>query len=62
MIKTAATLKENQNENVDGQSKNYVPVIPINMSKKIDREASLKELIRRCPECAARYNNSIKGE
>ena len=31
-------------------------LIPINMSKKIDREASLAELIRRCPECRAQYD------
>lgn len=37
----------------------------INLSReerwtKIDREASLGELIRRCPECRARYEESLK--
>lgn len=30
------------------------------VNKKIDRPASLKELLRRCPECRARYEEASK--
>ena len=42
--------------------KSPLELIPINMSKRIDREASLKELLRRCPECAERYSLLNQGE
>ena len=40
--------------------KSPLPLIPVAMQKRVDSQASLKELLRRCPECAARYEENLK--
>mgnify|MGYP003479523380 FL=1 len=41
-------------------SVNVERLTPAQLFTKINREASLGELIRRCPECRARYEESLK--
>ena len=36
--------------------KSPMKLLSVNMSRKIDREAALRELLRRCPECRSGYN------
>lgn len=35
--------------------KSPLPVIPVTLQRKVNNQASLKELLRRCPECSTRY-------